>query len=310
MKKTITTFLKISVVFSLLIATSCSNEEELMENQSLELENTQLEKTELTPAELLARTTCSETSFPNLGPSAASGQASGCNDSSNPNNIGTLDCRSSASFGGYANVGGRFGRYRLTGSTDRFDGTRTRVERFFNRVNRGSNKSTTLNYEFIVDEVSSGRTCIAQVHAEGEIKEGLRKGRTARSAVFLLYIKKANRRDRRGREIYTAEISESTNPFVTGSNGGGTRTTTFLRNITQGIRYNLTCKTGYDNSSMQLAESTVTISGGGNTRSRTLEHTYTTEGATTRYGAYEACDTCSDDRFQIRIRDVEFCRTN
>ena len=90
----------------------------------------------------------------------------------------------------------------------------------------------------------------------------------------------------------------------------GTRTTTFLRNITQGIRYTLSCKTGYDNSSMQLAESTVTISGGGNTRSRTLEHTYTTEGATTRYGAYEACDTCSDDRFQIRIRNVQLCRTN
>ncbi|WP_299012533.1 hypothetical protein [uncultured Polaribacter sp.] len=305
MKKTITTFFKLSVIFTLFIATSCSNEGEVIEDQSLEVENTDFES-----PELLARTTCNETSFPNLGPGAASGQASGCNDSSNPNNIGTLDCRSSASFGGYANVGGGFGRYRLTGSTDRFDGTRTRVERFFNRVNRGRNKSTTLSYEFRVDEVSSGRTCIVQVHAEGEIKEGLREGRTARSAVFLLYIKKANRRDRQGREVYTAEISESTVPFVTGSNGSGTRTTTFLRNITQGIRYNLTCKTGYDNSSSQLAESTVTISGGGNTRSRTMEHTYTAEAATTRYGAYEACDTCSDDRFQIRIRNVDFCRTN
>lgn len=305
MKKTVTNFLKLGVILTLFIATSCSNEEEFIENQSLELENTDLK----TP-DLMAATSCNETSFPNLGPGAASGQASGCNDASNPNNIGTLDCRSSASFGGYANVGGNFGRYRLTGSTARFDGTRTRVERFFNRVNRGRNKSTTLNYEFIIDSVSSGRTCIVQVHAEGEIKEGLRVGRDARSAVFLLYIKKANRRDSQNREVYTAEISESTVPFVSGPNGGGTRTTTFFRNITQGIRYSLSCKTGYDNSSMQLAESTVTISGGGSTKSRELEHEYTSEAATTRYGAYEACDTCSDDKFQIRIRNVEFCRTN
>lgn len=306
MKKTTAIFLKLSVVLTLFIVTSCSNEEELFENQGLELESTDLKTTPI----LMAATSCNETSFPNLGPGATSGQASGCNDSSNPNNIGTLDCRSSASFGGYANVGGSFGRYRLTGSTARFDGTRTRVERFFNRVNRGSNKSSTLNYDFIIDEVSSGRTCIVQVHAEGEIKQGLRVGRDARSAVFLLYIKKANRRDSQNREIYIAEISESTVPFVSGPNGSGTRTTTFLRNITQGISYNLTCETGYDNSSMQLAESTVAISGGGNTVSRTLEHTYTAEGATTRYGAYEACDICSDDRFQIRIRNVDFCRTN
>lgn len=259
----------------------------------------------------LAATSCNETSFPNLGPGATNGQASGCNDASSPNNIGTLDCRSSATFGGYANVGGGFGRYRLTGSTARFDGTRTRVERFFNRVNRGENTSSTLNYEFIIDEVSSGATCIVQAHAEGEIVDGMREGETARSAVFLLYVKRALRngspiRDSNGREVYVLETHESTVPFT--NLNSGSRTITRLRNVTQGVSYNLSYKTGYN--SNEEAESTITVSGGGNTRSSRLAHTYTSQSVTTRYGAYEACDVCDDDRFQIRIRNVELCRSN
>jgi hypothetical protein len=305
MKKRIKNLCKLSVVLTLLISTSCSNEELFIEDSNSTLENNNVKTSK---EKLMAITSCNETSFPNLGPGATNGQAAGCNDANSPNNIGTLDCRSPHTFGGYANVGGNFGRYRITGSTQRFDGTRTRVERFFNRVDRGRNKSSTLTYEFIVDEVSSGRTCIVQAHASGEIEAGLRTGDIAKSAVFLLYVKKANRTDNRGREIYTAETHESTTPFTNVSSGN--RTITFFRNLTQGIRYTLTYKTGYTDSNSQLAQSTITITGGGNTKSETLNHTYTSENVTTRYGAYEACDVCNDDRFQIRIRNVQLCREN
>ncbi len=304
MKKTnVLRIAKFGLVLTLGITLSCASENDA--DPTLEA----ITPTSITnPTNRSARTSCNETRFPNLGPGATRGQVSGCNDANSPNNIGRLDCRSPHTFGGYANVGGGFGRYRITGSTQRFDGTRTRVERFFNRVDRSRNASSTLNYNFIIDEVSSGLTCIVQAHAEGEILEGEREGQDARSAVFLLYVRKANRRDSRGREIYIAETHESTTPFT--NLNRGVRTRTFFRNITQGVSYNLAYQTGYDNSSDMLAESTITISGGGSTQSKTLEHTYTSESVTTRYGAYEACDVCDDDQFQIRIRNVQFCRNN
>lgn len=302
-KITFTNSIKLGITLTLGIITfSCTSESaDVTSEESVAFEN----------GSLSAKSTgCNETSFPELGPKAKSGQVEGCNDASNPNNIGTLDCRSIE--GGYANVGGGYGRYNIKGSTTRFDGTRTRVERFFNSVPRGKNNSATLNYQFIVDKVSSGNTCIVQAHAQGEILEGLRKGQDARSAVFLLYVKKSldrngrHRRDARNREIYTLESHESTTPYT--SQNRGARTKKFFRNITQGVPYKLTYKTGYNNSNK--AESRLVVSGGGNTKSETFRHSFTTESVVSRYGAYEACDSCSDDEFQIRIKNTELCREN
>lgn len=296
-------YIKLGVSLSLSIMTfSCTTESaDTTTEETIVFENGSLSA---------KRTGCNETSFPKLGPKAKSGQVRGCNDVSNPNNIGTLDCRSTE--GGYANVRGGYGRYKIKGSTKRFDGTRTRVERFFSSVPRGKNNSATLNYEFIIDKVSSGSTCIVQAHAEGKILAGFRKGQQATSAVFLLYVRKSldkngkQRRDAKNREIYTLESHESTSPYTTQNRGA--RTKKFFRNITQGIPYKLTYKTGYNNSNK--AVSSLVVSGGGNTISKTFRHTYTTESVVSRYGAYEACDTCSDDEFQIRIKNTKLCRAN
>jgi hypothetical protein len=300
-KLKLTNFTKLGFAILLTTAFSCSSED-----SETVLQN---ELTTETATNVANRTNCNETSFPNLGPGATRGQVRGCNDVSNPNNIGTLDCRSSE--GGYRNVSGGFGEYSITGSTARFDGTRTRVERFFNSISRTANRTSTLTYSFIIDDVSSGSTCIVQSHATGRIVAGSRTGQDARSALFLLYVKRALRngspiRDSSGREVYVLEVHESTTPFT--STNRGTRTITRLRNVTQGVQYNLSYRTGYDEN--RNAESRISVSGGGNTRSRNLQHNYTTERITTRYGAYEACDVCSDDEFQIRIKNTQFCRTN
>lgn len=278
------------------------------EGSESELQETDFQNTAQTPFNISARSSCNETSFPSLGPGATRGQVRGCNDAANPNNIGTLDCRSAE--GGYANVGAGFGRYRITGSTARFDGTRTRVERFFNSLRHDDDASTTLNYSFIIDNLSSGLTCIVQAHATGEILSANsnnqdRVGQDARSAVFLLYARQTGRRDNNNRELYNLEVHESTTPFTNVSRGNRTRT--FFRQITQGVEYNLSYETGYEDGD---AFSKIRVYRGNDSRSRTLNHTYTSEAVVTRYGAYEACDVCEDDMVQIRIRNTQLCRSN
>jgi hypothetical protein len=289
---------KVGLVLSVCFSLSCSENRINEDSEELELQSN---------LSLSAKSSCNEKSFPKLGPSAAKGQVSGCDDEENPINIGTLDCRSPHDFGGYKNDKG-YGRYRITGDNQKFDGTRTRVERFFNSLSLKKEASTILSYTFIMDEVSSGATCIVQAHAVGEIVDGLKKEKTARSAVFLLYVSKTNRKDKRGKEIYELNMHESTIPFTTdtGSAGAGKRTVTPLRNITQGVEYKLTYEAGYDKNSMAFSE--ITVSGGGNTESKRLQHSFTAEAMTTRYGLYESCDSCSDNEVQIRIKDTKMCR--
>lgn len=307
--------LKFSVVFVLIISMSCSSSDDggnLLENNDdtgqVEEETPPVTETptpepEPEPMPPMVSENCQESSFPNLGPRALSAQTCTENTASTLN-IGTLDCRSTADFGGYQETGG-YGRYRITGSLDRFDGTRTRVERFFNRLARNTSTSSTLHYNFIIDNVSSGLSCIVQSHATGEILAGADVGKQAASAVFLLYVGKTNTTDANGNEIYELQTHESTKPFTT--EGRGERTRVTLGNITQGVEYNLSYETGYDND--KNAFSIITISLGDKILlTSTLNHTYTTEAVTTRYGAYEACDVCEDDQFQIRIRNVSLCR--
>ena len=280
---------KVSAILLISIAMSCSNEE---------LETPLLNTTNNETLNTTARTSCTESSFPNLGPGATRGQVTGCNDVRSPNNIGTLDCRSES--GGYSNSG-PYGRYEINGSANRFDGTRTRVERFFNNVPRKSNTSSRLSYRFIIDDLSDDQTCIVQAHATGEILAGDRIGQTARSAVFLLYATKSNNPD-----VYNLHIHESTTPFT--NLNRGTRTVTFFRSIRKGVEYNLTYRTGYNENNN--AFSAIRVYRGEDSRFRNLNHNYTSESVTTRYGAYEASDSGADRSVSIRIRDTRFCRLN
>jgi len=278
-------------------ACSCSNEATLDQ----ELENTSAtQDTYLNNnlETLTDRTTCSESSFPNLGPGATRGQADGCNDVSNPNNIGTLDCRSNA--GGYSNSGD-FGKYEITGSNTRFDGTRTRVERFFNSVRREANTSSRLSYRFVIDDLSDDQTCIVQAHATGDIVDGERTGQRAASAVFLLYATKS-----RNADTYNLHVHESTTPFTTTNRG--TRTITFFRSIRKGVEYNLTYRTGYNANNQ--AFSAIRVYRGNDSKFMNFNHNYTSESVTTRYGAYEASDSGSDRSVSLRIKNTRFCRLN
>lgn len=245
---------------------------------------------------------CNETSFPNLGPSASSTQT--CTDVSNPLNTGTLDCRTDV--GGYsqqsATVNGgsvTYGVYTIKGSTRRYDGTKTRVERSFNDVDRGVNKSTKFTAKFVIDDLSDGNTCIVQAHATGRIVAGEKTGQTARSAVFLLYAKKTSNAN-----IYELEVHESTTPYTTTTGGGRTRT--FFRNVTKGEEYTMEYTTGYDVNRNAFSIIKV-FKNSADSETTTLNHTYTTESVYTRYGAYGANDT-NDQTAKLKFRNTSFCR--
>lgn len=246
-------------------------------------------------------TSCNETSFPSLGPSASSSQT--CSDVSNPVNIGTLDCRTIAPGGYSQQTDGsmNYGVYKLIGSSDRYDGTKTRVERFFNRVTRGKSKYGEFTSKFVITDLSDGNTCIVQTHANGEIVEGKKKGETARSAQFLLYAKKTS-----DPNVFRLEIHESTTPYTTETRGA--RTITFFRNVFKNQEYFMRMKSGYD--SNQKAFTSIRVFGSAtDTEQVRLNHTYTTEDVVTRYGAYGAADS-GDVSVEIRFRDTQFCRSN
>ena len=135
--------------------------------------------------------TCDATSdFPNLGPSASQSQS--CDDVSNPNNQGTLDCRTDNTIGGYENLGNDWGSYKITGGEIRYDGTRTRVERFFKTISQGTSKKTIFTGTLKIVDLSDGETCIIQSHAGGDILKGEEVGSENRSAQFLLYASKTS----------------------------------------------------------------------------------------------------------------------
>lgn len=254
--------------------------------------------------QVLTAQNCNETSFPDLGPGALRGKT--CNDILDPINIGTLDCRTDR--GGYTQQnatltnGSRatYGVYSVTGGTQRYDGTRTRVERFFNTLTRGVNKSSTFSTKFIIDDLSDGNTCIVQSHANGEILAGQKIGQEARSAVFLLYAKKTDNAN-----IFELEVHESTTPYTTTT--GGARTRTFFRNVIKGTEYTMDYTTGYNETNDAFSIITV-FRDPADSESDTLMHTYTTEDVVTRYGAYGTGDF-NDVTAELRFRDAKFCRS-
>lgn len=233
--------------------------------------------------------TC-DTSFPNLGPNTF---PQPCSDTSGAFNIGTLDCRSSESYGGYANVSGGWGSYKITGGTDvRYNGTKARVERFFNRVNRSPNKKTVLTGTFRIYDLSDGNTCIVQSHAGGDILEGVEKGQTNRSAQFLLYAKKS------GNNI-ALDIHVTTNPYT--QTTGGSRTITFFRTLNYGEEYTFKYESGYD--AQNKAFSLIKV---GETEEY-ISHNHTTERVYSRYGAYGTSDT-GDVTAHVQFKDIDHCR--
>ncbi|WP_298551384.1 hypothetical protein [uncultured Algibacter sp.] len=154
-----------SVLFLFLaLLMSCSTDSE----NKVEKEETIIEEAEDDSSNPTPNQVCDEVSdFPKLGPSASQSQS--CDDISNPNNQGTLDCRTDNTVGGYENLTNGWGSYKITGGEIRYDGTRTRVERFFKTISQGISKKTILIGTLKIVDLSGGNTCIIQSHAGGNI---------------------------------------------------------------------------------------------------------------------------------------------
>ncbi|WP_242204069.1 hypothetical protein [Aestuariivivens insulae] len=102
--------------------------------------------------------------YPNLVP----GSPQSCDDVSNPNNKSTLNCRTAPKVGGYSNTSGNWGSYNITGGTVRYNGPKTRVERFFRTISHDVNQKTILTGSLRIRDLSDGNTCIIQSHAGGD----------------------------------------------------------------------------------------------------------------------------------------------
>jgi len=291
------TYLKVLVLNLLILGITVSCERDNLATDDIQTNDVANEDLlEIDDLALTAKTSCKETKFPPLGPSAASAQT--CTDRSNPLNIGRLDCRTK-NTGGYSEItdgNKKYGEYTLRGGSQRYDGTRTRVERFFNPVTRRKGRYGNFTAKFVINDLSDGNTCIVQAHAGGKIVAGKRKGQDATSALVLLYAKKTSNSN-----TFALEIHESTTPYTTTNRGS--RTKTFLRNIKRGQEYTMTFRSGYNSSNK--AYTIIRIGG----TSKKLNHTFTTEQVVTRYGAYETGDS-GDTGARLRFRDTKFCRTN
>lgn len=229
--------------------------------------------------------------FPNLGPSALNSQS--CNDVSNPNNQGTLDCRTDTTIGGYENLANNWGSYKIIGGEIRYDGTRTRVERFFKTISQGNSKKTILTGKLKIIDLSDGNTCIIQSHAGGDIIKGEEKGSTNKSAQFLLYAKKTNNNK------IQLETHITINPYTT--NTGGSRIVKNFKTLNYNIEYTFVYETGYDE--VGVAYSKIKIDDTENY----IEHNHTTQRVYTRYGAYGTSDT-GDVTAHIEFKDINLCR--
>jgi len=227
--------------------------------------------------------------FPNLGPEAPQS----CEDVSNPNNKGTLDCRTDASVGGYNNVSNNWGSYKVIGGKIRYNGTKTRVERFFKPISQGINKKTILTGSFRIYDLSDGNTCIMQSHAGGEIIQGAKAGSTNSSAQFLLYAMKTN--DNK----IKLEMHVTVDPYTKDSRGSREKQDFITLNYNE--EYAFTYETGYDASGIAFSKIKV-----GDTE-KYITHTHTTKRVYTRYGAYGTGDT-GDVTAHIEFRDVNLCR--
>ena len=236
--------------------------------------------------------TCDATSdFPNLGPSASQSQS--CDDVSNPNNQGTLDCRTDNTIGGYENLGNDWGSYKITGGEIRYDGTRTRVERFFKNMNQGKNKKTILSGSLKIIDLSDGNTCIIQSHAGGEILKGEEIGNTNRSAQFLLYAKKGS-----GNTVQL-QTHTTINPYTTET--GGARDVKNFATLNYNQEYTFIYETGYDADGIAFSKIKI-----GSTEKH-IKHTHTTERVYSRYGAYGTGDS-GDVTAHVEFKDIALCR--
>ncbi|TNJ44986.1 hypothetical protein KFZ70_12055 [Tamlana fucoidanivorans] len=278
---------KNGLILFLTLLMSCSNNSE---SQS-EKEKTIIEESKDDNSNTTANQVCDEVSdFPNLGPSASQSQS--CKDVSTPNNQGTLDCRTDNTVGGYENLANGWGSYKITGGEIRYDGTRTRVERFFKTISHGTNKNTNLTGTLKIVDLSDGNTCIIQSHADGDILKGEEAGSTNRSAQFLLYAKKSS-------DKIQLETHVTINPYTTDT--GGERDVKNLKTINYNQEYAFAYETGYDVNGTAFSKITV-----GDTETY-ITHNHTTERVYTRYGAYGTSDT-GDVTAHIEFKDVNLCR--
>lgn len=286
MKKRILLTASLISLFSLI--SSCSSEsdteEPIIEEQNDDKPNT--------PENPVNTQNCDETSnFPNLGPSASQSQS--CDDASNPNNSGTLDCRTDTTLGGYENTVDGWGSYKITGGTIRYDGTRTRVERFFKTISQGTSKKTILSGTLRIVDLSDGNTCIIQSHAGGDILKGEEAGSTNRSAQFLVYAMKTS-----GNKI-KLENHVTINPYTTET--GGARDIQEFKILDFNKEYDFVYETGYDENGTAFSRIKI-----GDTEKH-IEHNHTTERVYSRYGAYGTSDT-GDLTAHVEFIDVNLCR--
>lgn len=283
---------KTSLILLISISISCSKNDEIDSsiNESTLEESPDTIELSATGSSNSTLLIC-DTSFPSLGPYTT--QA--CSDASNPHNKGTLDCRTSESYGGYDNMSGGWGRYKIKGGTIRYNNTKTRVERFFNKLTRGVNKKTVLTGRFKIHDLSDGKTCIIQSHAGGTIQSGVEAGKKNSSAQFLLYAKKF-RVD--GVDKIKLETHVTTNPYTP---SGGSRTITHFKTINFGQEYTFKYETGYNSSN--TAFSNIRVGG----TQKNITHNHTTQRVYTRYGAYGTSDT-GDITAHIQFKDIEHCR--
>lgn len=270
--------------FNSCASTSSDSEETIVEEQN--------EDTQDTSENSVNTENCDkQANFPNLGPSATQSQS--CNDVSNPNNNGTLDCRTNKTIGGYNNIAENWGSYKITGGTIRYDGTRTRVERFFKTISNTTNKKTSLTGVFKIIDLSDGNTCIIQSHAGGNIIKGEEAGNVNRSAQFLLYAMKTSN------DSIKLETHVTINPYT--KDTGGARDIKEFKIIEFNKAYNFVYETGYDKSNTAFSKIKI-----GDTE-KYIEHTHTTENVYSRYGAYGTSDSGDVDA-HIQFKNVELCR--
>ncbi|TBN02932.1 hypothetical protein EYD45_10270 [Hyunsoonleella flava] len=235
---------------------------------------------------------CDDTSdFPNLGPSASQSQS--CDDVSIPNNKGTLDCRTDSTVGGYENISAGWGSYKITGGAIRYDGTKTRVERFFKTLSHGTSKKTILSGILKIIDLSDGNTCIIQSHAGGDILSGEEAGSTNKSAQFLVYAMKTS-----GNKI-KLETHVTINPYTTDTGGG--RDVKDFKTLNYNQEYTFVYETGYDASGTAFSKIKI-----GDTE-KLIEHNHTTERVYSRYGAYGTSDS-GDVTAHIEFKEISLCR--
>lgn len=279
---------KSGLILYLALLSSCSTHSE---NES-DKEETILEESEDNNSNPAGNQNCDDVSdFPNLGPSASKSQS--CDDVAKPNNKGTLDCRTDSTVGGYENLANGWGSYKITGGEIRYDGTRTRVERFFKTISQGTSKKTILTGTLKIVDLSDGTTCIIQSHAGGNIIKGEEVGSANRSAQFLLYAKKSS--DNK----IQLETHVTVNPYTTDTDGDRDVKNFKILNYNQD--YTFFYETGYDANGTAFSKIKV-----GDTETY-IEHPHTTEHVYTRYGAYGTSDT-GDVTAHIEFKDINLCR--